>query len=292
MVEQSQNRMKAAMLAAALGVSAAAASSVAQSSQTSPSTRPTEDPPGTAPATAPARDPRAPAEKLDRIAEVVARITARDHGYDTWRTRNAVQADVVVRFGDQTVIDGTLTTEVSGWRARLELKSGEVVVFDGSQATVSPATATLSNAEFNATMWPFLLTAALRTQQPGVKMTAYQHRILRSEGCTTFLLEFKPQLELWPDDWFLMFSLAGSHQLRAIASGTDFNPGEASDGPAPNLVIFDRHTLIDGVLFPSAMTFWHWSQEGGIEGEALGTGAFSNIKFVTPASDWFTKQTR
>lgn len=250
-------------------------------SRPSPTTQPSQ--------TAPDQDEQRQAQVRAKLAEVVARTIGRAHGYSTWRSKGAVQADIVVRQGE-TVIEGVMTYDIRGKRSRLDLKNGAILVFDGEQAWVTPADAPFERARYHLQIWPFFFAAAFRMQEPGMVYSHYAMRTLRGESLDSFMLSYEPGMGDWPDDWYLCFAEPKSHELRSMVYITTYGGRTRQDAEEDiHAIVYESYNTVDKLILPVQCSLWKWNANRGIHGEQLGSVEFRKIRFVQLDAGLFAK---
>ena len=129
----------------------------------------------------------------------------------------------------------------------------------------------------------------MRLVDPGFRASAYIDRVLQATRYDTFMLTFKPEAGIWPQDWFIAYAQPSTHEVRALVSSVSFDQRPDAPGRLPQAVIYEKFETISGVLVPSVWSFWLWEETRGVLEPPLGTATLTDIKFVAPPSGAFIK---
>lgn len=258
------------------------------------STAPAASRPGGPPASQPAASNPATTEpqfqsKRDRLAEVVARMISKNYGWEIWRSRNAFQADFALEFTGKPALEGTMSYDIIRGRSRIDLKDGTKLVFDGQKVWVSPASAKFTGARSNLATWSFLLTAPARLQEPAIIATDYYEKLFHGEPCDSIRVTFKNGAVQTPGDWYRVYAGRQDHEVRGIAFMMKEADGAGSVKAQQRAASFDGFKRIDGISLPTSWIFWNSDDMHGADGEPIGKAAITNMKFIQPADDMFTK---
>ena len=99
-----------------------------------------------------------------------AASVAEAHNFETFHSKDALQADVTLKAGEEERFSGSMLVKTGSGRARFELDNGVTLVWDGSNAWVSPADAEFPRARFHVRTWPYFLMAPMKLGDPGVEL--------------------------------------------------------------------------------------------------------------------------
>ena len=223
-----------------------------------------------------------------------AQAVAQAHGAATYYAHRAIQADIKVEFGGKPMLDGTMLFETSGSGARLDLLDGTAVVFDGRDAWVSPADSPFQGARFHVLTWAYFLAAPMKLADPGTHLQDHGPRYLRGKVYSAARLTFDPGIGDSPDDWYLLYVDSASHELRAMAYIVTYSTDKAEAEKKPHAITYDGLINVgDDLAVPARMatqwTFWEWSADKSIYGQPIGRAQLSNVRFVEPSPEAFTK---
>lgn len=213
------------------------------------------------------------------------------HGGEAWRRQTVLTAGIELDFSKHEAVEGKLFLETNDRRSRMELKDGTVLVYDGQAALVSPASAPIERARFHLRTWPFFVAAPLWLDRDGKDLGLTGRRFLQGNACDTASLTQNQELDGSPGDSFIFYSDADSHRVCGlvyeVAPGK--TPGAADK--ASHAITYDRFQTINGVTLATAWTFWDWNPEIGIRGDPIGSARLTDIEFITPRADLFSKPT-
>lgn len=205
------------------------------------------------------------------------------HGLDAWRGHDAVEADVTVTFGGDTVFAGRMLFPTDLATSRLETESGTVAVFDGDAAWVSGGE--MPGARFHLLTWPYFLAAPMKFQDPGSRLDPLPDAPLTAADDTTYRrarLSFEDGVGDSPDDWYVLYRHPETDRLTAMGYIVTYSTPAEQAEQEPHAIVYDDFRDIDGVAVPTNWSFYDWSDEGGVEGEPIGQATLSNVRFVTP----------
>ncbi len=259
-------------------------------------------PPATQPAPptpAPPAPPAPPArgginDKRDRIAEITAGLVAQTHGLAQWRTHAALQADVKMTFGEQS-LEGLLTFQINGQGIRLQLTDGTTIGTDGKATWVSPAPSTMPIADATRLLHTFKMFAAapVLVDDPGMKRVFYRSMHFMGQPSDTFKLGLNEGTiaAAVHGEWCMAYANQRSHQLEALANvSLPFTVAADADGRTPtHVVVYGEMQKMEEVTLPSTWTVCAWTEAAGVKGQALGTGAASKMQFVRPEQALFDR---
>ncbi len=232
-------------------------------------------------------EPAEPVETTDAGEDFVSPIE-RAHAFEIWRQKQALQSDIVVRFGGDTILEGRMLTTPSMSRTRLDLASGAVAIWDGEDVWVSPAGADFPRARFHALTWPYFLSAPMKLRDPGARVAPSDARELRGERFETAKLSFDAGIGDTPGDWYVLYRSPESGRLAAMAYIVTFGTSQEEAEKEPHAITYDEFADVEGVPIPTRWTFWMWSEEQGIHGEPIGDVTLQSPAFVTPPEGAFT----
>ena len=211
------------------------------------------------------------------------------HGGEAYNAHRAVAADFHVDFAPMFELKGTMMFDTAVGKTRLELEDGTTVVFDGKAAWVSPEGAMPPGmARFHALTWPYFTAAAFKLDDPGVNLAQPEDLPWVDGKQPARKMTFAKGTGDAPDDWYYLFTTDG-HRLEGMSYiVTYLYPKEKAEAE-PHVVLYDDYTDVDGAKFPTKMTFKLWDKQQGVHGDDSHTATLSNIRFIEPDADMFTK---
>jgi hypothetical protein len=135
---------------------------------------------------------------------------------------------------------------------------------------------------------PLVLTSPFQLQMTGARQTASTRRHIHDVMYGSFTLTL-PESALRPNEHpRIVLWDTKSKTIRGISCVHAVPANKTGASPESGLILFDELKDTDGVLLPSVWTYWKWSVETGVQGEALGTMKISNVSFVQPDETAFT----
>ena len=207
------------------------------------------------------------------------------HGARRLRARAALQARVMISFGDRTVLAGTMLFDTSGGRCRIETDDGRLLVFDGDHAWVAPPGARLERARFHLLTWPYFVLAPFKLRDPGTRLGLEPGAQVDGRPVESFRLEFDAGVGDTPDDWYVGYVDPASGRLRALAYIVTYGKSPDDPPPEPHAIVYDDFVAVDGVTIARAWTFRGWSRESGPTDDVRGRGRIEDIRFLDSIPD-------
>jgi len=220
---------------------------------------------------------------VDRLVEQIESA----HRTDRYLSQSAVQADIVVNFGDQTLVDGTMWFTPAVGKSRLELEDGTTVVFDGQTCWVTPESAADPMKRFHALTWPYFVALPHKLTEPGVNLETVGRLPSAGQKSPAVKMTFDAGVGDAPDDWFYVFPDTQGVVRAASYIVTYSKPQEQAE-QQPSIVLYDGYERVDGVPISTRWTFGYWDKSSGMT-TAKGTAELSDVAFVTPPADAFRK---
>ena len=221
------------------------------------------------------------------VARYAAKIE-RAHGINAWCSKPAMSSEITVTLGDNTVLEGTLLMEIKGSRSRIELTDGTMLIFDGTEAWVSPATADFEGARFHLLTWPYFIAVPMKLQDHGATLTLLGEKQLGGEYYDAARLTFDPGTGDTPDDWYVTYADPSTGRLAAMAYIVTYGKTRSEADKEPHMITFDEFKAFDRVVVSTTWRFWHWSHDKGKHGDPIGQVTLSDVKFVNPPANAFT----
>ena len=209
-------------------------------------------------------------------------------GINAWRRKMAVAFDLEVGFGGRTMLSTTVVYDMHGNRCRMELAGGEVLVYDGSSAWVSPSTASVPMTRFHLTTWTYFLSIPFKLRDPGSSLTPDETLRLDGESVETALLTFDAGVGDTPEDWYLLYP-DPSGALGAMAYIVTYGKSATQAEKEPHAIRYRDYETIDGVTLSTHWTMHHWSRELGLHGAPIGEVTLSNLRFVPLDGSFFDR---
>jgi hypothetical protein len=246
-------------------------------------------PPAAPPTATPPPPAQRQAQAADRVAEVIADRLPQLHGSATWRQKTAVQFDLKIEMGGKPVLDGTMTCETNRRRARIDLKDGGSLIFDGYATHVASTSIDPELARTHLEIWPKILAIPFQLRDRSVQPAEYKTMYLKSVAYDSIKLFHKSPDGKETGDFRVVFSHPKDFMIRAIGN-VPLQPLVNSGSPDDRYALtLDDYTEVEGVKLATRWMFWKWGND--LIGEPIGNATLSSIKFVVPADGAFDKPT-
>lgn len=240
-----------------------------------------------------------PQGALDSVGTFPERFVApveKAHADSVWQRKEALAADLTVRFGEQTRLDGQMLMETEVGRVRLELGGDTVAVFDGKTAWVAPDSTALPRARFNLLTWPYFAAAPYKLDDPGTQLQRRGRMPVRQAPARddaaadrtmpAARLTFAASTGDSPDDWYMLYRDPQTNRLAAMGYVVTYGAATA-ESATPHAIVYDSYQHVEGVPVPTEWTFYNWSKAKGPHGEPIGRATLRNPRFTTPPDSAF-----
>lgn len=203
----------------------------------------------------------------------------RAHGLAAWWSTDVLRADVTITFGGNTAVDGTMTFETNGPRARLDLARGGTILYDGETCWLSPATLEMPRARFHVLTWMWFTAAPFKLGGEGVHLAVsdaerpttgsyfFAHQTFASDAGDT------------PDDWYDIWIDRETHRVAAMGYIVTYGRSLDEANAEPHAIAYHDFETVDGVTLATRWTFHDYSRETGVGERLLGTGSLSDLRF-------------
>ena len=212
-----------------------------------------------------------------------AQLIEEAHAKTLWMTKEAIKFDLVVEFGGNTIIDGTMTMLTSTGKTRIDLKDSinTVLIFNGEKSFISPANSTFGGARFHLLTWSYFLAAPFKLNDPGSKLEEQGNKNMFGTEVPVARLTFESGTGDTPDDWYIVFKNPDDGTLSALSYIVTFGKSVEQANSDPHAVVYKDYELIDGILLSKTWDFYGWTEENGFSKETIGKVTLSNIQFIS-----------
>jgi len=218
-----------------------------------------------------------------------AKTIEETHGIDAYRSKSVLRADLTVTFGGGTPIDGTLYFDIDAERVRIEQKDGTTLVWDGANAWISPANVEFPMARFHLRTWSYFLAAPFKLRDPGAHLASRDPMpLMNGVKHDTAKLTFGRNVGDAPDDWYVVYR-DDQHRLAAMSYIVTYGTSAEQAEKEPHAIVYNGYKTIDGVILSTEWSFYDWSAERGVYGEAIGHARLSGIRFLDENEATFAK---
>ncbi len=226
-----------------------------------------------------------PATPADGAA--FAQAIEQAQGSATFRAQAALSYDFELEFGGKPALAGRVLMRTDLSRVRIDLPSGPVLLWDGTDAWVSPAAAVVPRARFHLLTWPYFLAAPHKLRDPGTRLVTEGNRPLFGAEVPTARLTFAPGTGDTPDDWYSVYRDPKTDRLSALACIVTYGKTLEEANKEPHSLVYDGFEDVSGVAIPTHWRLYAWDADKGPFGDPLGQVRLKNIRFVTPAANDF-----
>ena len=203
------------------------------------------------------------------------------HNAKAYRAHQALRATFSVDFGGERMVEGVMTFDTPLGLARIETTDGQVYVFDGTTAWVSPAEADVPMARFHVLTWPYFVALPFKLRDEGTMLAALGDLRMDGQLYAGGRLTFEEGVGDTPDDWYIIYRDLENNHLHAVAYIVTFGKSTAEANKEPHAAVYESYTRVDGVMLPTKLVFYDWNRATGITGDPLGEFVISDYAFVS-----------
>lgn len=202
------------------------------------------------------------------------------HQRAAFLAKKAIQFDIVLTFGGNERLNGTILTTTDSRQGLITYKNGQKVYFNEDKVYYSPEMENPKRIRFGAYTWPYFFLFPYKLSDPGTNWMAYESSTLNDQEYATQKLTFDAGTGDDPGDWYIVYADKENHLIDVgayivTAGGKTQAEAEAD----PHAIQYKNYTMVDGIPIAKNWIFWAWRKEGGLT-EELGAATLSNIKFV------------
>ncbi len=210
-------------------------------------------------------------------------------GLNAWQSQQAFQTDALVEFGGNKIFDGTMLFTTNMSKIRIETRDGVNLLFDGTDAWVSPASADFPGARFHLFTWPYFLSVPFKLGDPGVHLEDKGMLKLNDGMHPAAKMTFSAGVGDTSDDWYILYRDPKTGYLSAMAYIVTYGTTVEKAEKEPHAIIYDDFMEVNGVTVPTTWMFYNWNETEGAHGEPIGKVELSNLRFVSPPAAAFAK---
>ncbi|WMX13836.1 DUF6503 family protein [Aureispira sp. CCB-E] len=216
----------------------------------------------------------------------VAKVEEAHHRED-FLSKKAIQFDIVLTFGGNERLNGTILTTTDSRRGVITHKNGHKVYYNENDVYYSPEMENPQRIRFGAYTWPYFFLYPYKLSDPGTNWKAYENSMLNDKEYFTQQLTFDAGTGDDPEDWYIAYADKETHLIDVAAYiVTAGGSTQAEAEKDPHAIQYKDYTMIDGIPIAQNWIFWEWRKEEGLTKE-LGAATLSNIKFVNVNENTF-----
>lgn len=204
------------------------------------------------------------------------------HNKKVYQEKKATQFDLLLFFGGKERLNGKLTLTNDSKQGRIQLTSGEEIIFNEDKVYASPEI-DKNKVRFDAFTWAYFFQFPFKLSDPG---TTWENLVTKSHYDTQ-KLSFKSGTGDAPDDWYIVYA---DPKTKLIDHASYIVTAYASVKEAekdPHAIKYSDYIELDGVKIAQNWGFFNWSLEKDLE-EKIGEASLKNIKFISLKEDFFS----
>ncbi len=200
---------------------------------------------------------------------------------------NAVAFDIILNFGGNEVLNGTMTLAGNSSKGLIQLKDGSEILHLGDKVYYSDSEKNPKSMRFAAYTWSYFFLFPYKLSDPGTNWGDLEQRDLAGKTFDFQKLTFDAGTGDAPDDWYLMYSDQENHLIEYAAYIVTAGSSQSEAEEDPHAIQYLDYKEINGVPFAHSWIFWEWREQEGLTKE-LGNAQLSNFRFVGKADDLFS----
>jgi hypothetical protein len=243
-----------------------------------PATTEKTNPPTTEPTTKPVTQEVSP--KVHKNENAFVASVEEAHQRAAFLTKKAIQFDIVLSFGGNERLNGTILTTTDSRQGLITYQNGQKVYYNEDKVYYSPEMENPKSIRFGAYTWSYFFLFPYKLSDPGTNWAAYESTSLNETEYLSQKLTFDAGTGDDPGDWYIAYANKETHLIDVAAYiVTAGGSTQAEAEVDPHAIQYKDHTMVDGIPIAKNWVFWAWRKDGGLTKE-LGAAALSNIKFV------------
>ena len=210
------------------------------------------------------------------------------HNTAEFRSKKAIQYDINLVYGGKQRMDATITQTTDGTKIKIAHKEGKIVGYDGKEVFAVTTDSLSGRERFNIFTWTYFFAFPHKLTDPGTQWSSMSKSNWGGTEYDAAKLTFDGGIGDTPKDWYMSYKNPETDVLEGAAYIVSFGKDVAKAEENPHAVKYADFKTVDGVPFATTFTINNWNKEQGYLDE-LGIAKVTNIKFVEPSEDFFSK---
>ena len=211
----------------------------------------------------------------DRAARLLAKMK-QAHGGEAWHSSTAIEFVAEIDF-DPLQARHRFVWDVAGGRVLCEDADGGPLQmgFDGQVAWIAPASEAQefpAPPRYHVLMWPFLLGAPFKLNDPGTRLEYIGRHDVDDIAYEVVRISFDPGAGDTPSDWFMAYLHPRTQRLELLRYVTTY-PGVSRPG-REHIIRFSDFIDEDGLTIAREWSF-HLARNTGGLGKRIGRARIS-----------------
>jgi hypothetical protein len=211
------------------------------------------------------------------------------HDVDSWRKHTALSGDIHIEFVGRPAFDARFIYDIKTGRVRMQLADDTILVFDGTNAWVSPASSTYKDARFALRTWTHFIALPFKLDDKSIQWSPRETKTLAGREYDSARITFAANSVDAADDWFILYADKTTHRIDAVAYIVSYGRSAQEAAEHPQAITFYDFKNIDGSEISLTWRFWQWNKDEGIFGQPIGSARIYNLDFTTPKSNAFAR---
>lgn len=212
------------------------------------------------------------------------------HQKKAFQAREAVQFDLLLKFGDRERLKGQMTLSTDSGYGLIEKTNGDKIYYVKDKVYYTPSIENSKAVRFDAYTWSYFFLFPYKLTDAGTKWQDYPRDSLNGVLYEAEKLTFKSGTGDAPDDWYIAYANEKNQLLEVAAYIVTANKTKAQAEEDPHAIEYLNYQNVEGIPIATNWRFRTWRTEGGLT-DTLGEATLSNIRFVEVEEGLFTPPT-
>ena len=222
------------------------------------------------------------------LSHSVVTTIEKAHNKTDFLSHEAISFKIDLKFGGNERINGNLTLLTNTGKIRIDKSDGSSLIFDGTSAYLTPANANQKGNRFDIFTWAYFFAMPFKLSDDGVNIKVLQETQFDGKRRQTLNMTFQKGTGDSPDDWYMLY-INADNTLHAAGYVVTFQSDLASAEKSPHAIVYSAYQNIEGVPIATNWKFYNYDKQLGLVGDPLGEATISDIHFVHPEADFFSK---
>ncbi|MEQ9261722.1 MAG: DUF6503 family protein [Owenweeksia sp.] len=207
------------------------------------------------------------------------------HQKEEFLKKEAIQFDLVLNFGGNERLNGTLTLLTNSSKGRIDYKDGSIIIYDEDKLYFSPEI-DAERVSFTAYTWSYFFLMPYKLTDPGTRWKDFGDKELKGKMYDVQKLTFDPGTGASPDDWYIVYRDPNTKLLHSAAYIVTAGKSREEAEKDPHAIEYLNYEEIEGIPIATAWNFWAWRSGQGFT-KKLGNAQLSRVRFTQLNQDFF-----
>ncbi len=230
--------------------------------------------------------PKGEAVAEKRVKETWPDKVETAHQKEAFLNHEAIAMDIELKFGGKTRLEGKMTLATNSSAGRIDMESGDVVLFLEDKVYVNPEYPNPESVRFTAYTWSYFFMFPYKLTDPGTQWTDPYLNEWNGAEYNRAKLTFDAGTGDAPDDWYEMYADPESNLISTAAYIVTANKTVEEAEKDPHAISYSDYVVVDGIPIAHHWDFWAWRPDSGLTAQ-LGEATLSDFRFMDGDSSFF-----